>query len=92
MNLQEKILREGDPGYDEARQVWNARFDRRPEIIVQARDTSDVATALELAADRSLPICVKSGGHDYAGRTMVGYFTNRPKFWRIPLRAGTLHA
>ncbi|HUE86508.1 MAG TPA: FAD-binding oxidoreductase [Vicinamibacterales bacterium] len=66
-----KVLAPGDTGYDEARRVWNARFDRRPDLIVQCRTGGDVERAVTLARERGLPISVKGGGHSYAG-TSVG--------------------
>ena len=65
------VLATGDAGYDEARTVWNARFDRRPELIVRCRKPGDVPHALAFARDEGLAIFVKGGGHSYAGKTLA---------------------
>lgn len=62
-------LRPGDAGYDDARTVWNGRFDSRPDLIRRATAPSDVADALRSARAEGIPITVKSGGHDYAGHS-----------------------
>jgi FAD/FMN-containing dehydrogenase len=58
-----------DAGYDSARTVWNARFDRRPARVVRAAGPADVADAIRYGRDQDLSIAVKSGGHDYAGNS-----------------------
>jgi FAD/FMN-containing dehydrogenase len=65
-----EMLTPGDDGYDEARAVWNGRFDRRPALIVRCTSADDVAAAVRLARARSMAISVKGGGHDYAGNTV----------------------
>jgi len=64
------VLLPGDPGYDEARAVWNARFDRRPDVIVQCRQAGDVQAAVNAAREQGLRLSVKGGGHAYAANTV----------------------
>ena len=61
----------GDVGYETDRQVWNARFDRRPTAIVFVAGPDDVAATLDYAASRSLPITVRAGGHSPAGWSSI---------------------
>ena len=65
-----EVIREGQSGYDECRSVWNARFDRRPDLIVRCSSTSDIAASVRFAREEGLLLSVKGGGHDYAGNTV----------------------
>ena len=65
-----EILRPGEPGYDDARRVWNAMVDRRPALIVRCRETADVVTAVALARRDGLEIAVRCGGHSVAGHAV----------------------
>jgi FAD/FMN-containing dehydrogenase len=62
-----EIIRRGDPGYDEARVVWNGMIDRHPELVVRPAHAEDVATAVRFAREAELPIAVRSGGHSIPG-------------------------
>ncbi|HUP54995.1 MAG TPA: FAD-binding oxidoreductase [Methylomirabilota bacterium] len=61
------VVLPSDPAFDEAREVHNARFDRRPTIVVRAADASDVARAVTFAASHGLELAVRSGGHSLSG-------------------------
>ena len=43
------MLTRGDPGYDEARTVWNAMVDRHPRIIARCAGPDDVMAAVRAA-------------------------------------------
>ncbi|MEO7391528.1 MAG: FAD-binding oxidoreductase [Ramlibacter sp.] len=61
------IVRAGDAGYDEARQVWNAMIDRRPALIARCTGTADVVAALAFVSEHGLLSSVRGGGHNIAG-------------------------
>ena len=52
----------GDPAYDRARLVANARVDAFPWAIAPCRSREDVVRSLEVAGDRDLPVAVRAGG------------------------------
>ncbi len=62
-----EVLAPDEPGYDDARRVWNATADRRPGLIARCADVSDVQRALGFAVERDLPVAVRGGGHSVAG-------------------------
>ncbi len=61
------LIRPGDPGFDEARSVWNAMIDRRPALIARCLGTADVIAAVNAAREHGLPLSIKGGGHNIAG-------------------------
>ena len=64
------VLSADDPGYEEARQIWNAMIDRRPAMIVQCADADDVPTAIAFARRNSLEISIRGAGHNIAGNAL----------------------
>jgi FAD/FMN-containing dehydrogenase len=61
------LLRPGDPGFDEARSIWNAMIDRRPALIARCLGVTDVVACVKAARERGMPLSVKGGGHNIAG-------------------------
>jgi len=59
-----------DAGYDAARRLWNAAIDRRPSAIITCADAEDVSFAVRIAAENGLPMTVRGGGHNVAGRSI----------------------
>jgi FAD/FMN-containing dehydrogenase len=61
----------GDPGYDQARRVWNGAHDRRPALIVQCAGVADVIRTVDLARTEGLPLAIRGGGHSIPGFSTV---------------------
>ena len=61
------LLTPADPGFHEARSVWNAMIDRHPAVIVRCLGVTDVVACVNAAREHGLPLSVKGGGHNIAG-------------------------
>jgi hypothetical protein len=58
------------PRYDEVRRPQIPRFhDVRPRAVVLCRTPEDVAEAIAFARRAGIELAVRSGGHDFAGRS-----------------------
>ena len=64
------VIGPDDPGYDDARAVFNAMIDRRPLAIVRCRDALDVAAGIRYAREHDLVLSVRGGGHGVAGNAV----------------------
>ena len=65
------IVKPGDESYDQARAVWNGRFDRRPAAIIRCHDADDVKAGIDFAHRRGLRLAVRAGGHSNAGHSAI---------------------
>ncbi len=69
--LRGEVLAQGDPGYDEARTVYNAMIDKRPALIARCLDVADVIAAVNFGREQGLDVAVRGGGHNGAGLGLV---------------------
>ncbi|MGH3032966.1 MAG: FAD-binding oxidoreductase [Gaiellaceae bacterium] len=61
------VLLPGEPGYDDARAIFNGLIDRRPALIVRCTGAADVVEAVNFAREQDLLLSIKGGGHGVAG-------------------------
>ena len=61
------VIAPDDDAYEQARHVYNAMIDRRPEMIVRAANVGDVIAAVNLARENGLDLAVRGGGHSVPG-------------------------
>lgn len=66
-SLRGELLRPADPGYDDARQLYNAMIDKRPQMIIRCADAADVIEAVNFGRDNGLQIAIRGGGHNGPG-------------------------
>jgi FAD/FMN-containing dehydrogenase len=70
MQMRGPILTSEEPGYEEARKIWNGLIDRRPAIIAQCTGAADVVDAVNFARENGLVVSIKGGGHNVAGNAV----------------------
>jgi len=65
-----EVLGPDDPGYEEARTVFNAMVDRRPALIARCKGVADVQAAVAFARQNDLPLAIRGGGHAVSGHAV----------------------
>jgi FAD/FMN-containing dehydrogenase len=60
----------GDELYGKGCRIWNGAVRRQPAIVAFCRRPEDVQAALRAARRHGLPLSVRAGGHDWAGRAL----------------------
>jgi len=67
MTVRGDIVTADDPGYDEARTVHNAMFDRHPRAVVRCANAGDVMATVTFARVNGLDLAVRGGAHSVPG-------------------------
>jgi FAD/FMN-containing dehydrogenase len=68
--LEGELVLPGSPRYDEVRRPQIPRFhDVHPQAVVLSRTPADVAEAIAFARRSGIELAIRSGGHDFAGRS-----------------------
>jgi len=62
-----QLIGPSDPGYEQARTVYNAMIDRRPAIIARCANSADLAATVAFARRHELLLAVRGGGHNGGG-------------------------
>jgi FAD/FMN-containing dehydrogenase len=69
-SLRDKVLVPADADYGRARQIWNGAVSHQPALFAQCQSVEDVCAAVRVARRHGLPLSVRGGGHDWAGRSL----------------------
>lgn len=66
-----RMVLPGDADYDQARQLFNRKFDWRPAAIVYPESACQVSALVRLARRHptEIPLRLRSGGHDHEGES-----------------------
>jgi FAD/FMN-containing dehydrogenase len=68
--LQGRLSTPGDDRYAAAVAIWAKPVGPAPRAVAHCRTPEDVQLALRAARDCDLPLSVRGGGHDWAGRAL----------------------
>ena len=66
-----QVLYPDADGYADACKLWNAMIERRPSVIARVGMEADVARAVTFASTHRVPLAVKGGGHNIAGKALI---------------------
>ncbi|MCX3062475.1 FAD-binding oxidoreductase [Streptomyces beihaiensis] len=69
--LRGPVIGSQDPGYDEARSIYNSMIDKHPAAFVRCADAADVIDALGFVRERGLEVAVMGGGHSGPGLCLL---------------------
>jgi FAD/FMN-containing dehydrogenase len=65
-----QVVSWGDDDYGRTRQIWNRAVESQPALLVLCETSADVQAAVRSARRHVIPLSVRGGGHDWAGRAL----------------------
>jgi hypothetical protein len=68
--MHSRVVEPGSAGYDRVCRTWNGAIQSRPAIVAVCQTVEDVQAAVRTARAHNLPLSVRGGGHDWAGRAI----------------------
>ena len=68
--MQGRVILRGDNDYVQTRQIWNGAVHHQPGLFAVCETSADVQAAVRSAREQGLPLSVRGGGHDWAGRAL----------------------
>ena len=68
--LSGRLSRPGEDRYSAATAIWAKPVGPMPRAVAHCLTAQDVQTAVRAARDCDLPLSVRGGGHDWAGRAL----------------------
>ncbi|MGF6811600.1 hypothetical protein OKW30_006792 [Paraburkholderia sp. Clong3] len=68
--MQGRVVLRGDDDYARTRRIWNGAVENQPALFAVCETSADVEAAVRVARRNGLPLSVRGGGHDWAGRAL----------------------
>jgi FAD/FMN-containing dehydrogenase len=68
--MQGRVVLRDDDDYARTRQIWNRAVENRPALFAVCEASADVQAAVRVARRHGIPLSVRGGGHDWAGRAL----------------------
>ncbi|WP_426419713.1 FAD-binding oxidoreductase [Bradyrhizobium genosp. A] len=68
--MQDRVVSRGDDAYSRTRRIWNGAVENQPALFAVCETSADVQAAVRSARQHGLPLSVRGGGHDWAGRAL----------------------
>lgn len=69
-DLRGPAVQPGEPGYDEARTLYNAMINNMPALALRCAGVADVIAGVKFASAHGLLVSVRGGGHNVAGNAV----------------------
>ena len=90
------LIEPQDPGYEDARKVYNAMISKRPRLIASCADVADVIRSVNFARENNMLLSIRSGGHNAGGLGICDdglvIDLSRMKYTRVDPQAKTVVA
>lgn len=68
--MQGQVVVAGEEAYGDVRRIWNGAVQHQPALFALCETVKDVQSAVRAALASNLPLSVRGGGHDWAGRAL----------------------